>query len=290
MRIAIIGATGMLGSSVYKTLKDKCDLVLTARSQEKFDKLEEVHGGIRHHTGIIFDAVNYDTPSSIHVASLARRIGPVDLAINCIGVLNKFAPGKTPSVREYYMINMALPIQLSWLFRSKLIHPSTDCVFDGTSAPYSESSSPSPSYGIYGYAKLIADEEVRARSLVLRCCLIGEELYDDAFQMFAWIKRQKRAGGYTHWFISPITGVEFGKVCWRIATQNFIYPEGGLVHLATPQLSKYEILEKYIEVRQLDVQLWADASKQADKTLITEHPDMVKALQIAPFEQMMEEL
>ncbi len=290
MRIAIIGATGMLGSSVYKTLKDKCDLVITARNEGKFAQLEKAYGGTRHHTKIIFDAVDYVYPSHIRVNNLQQEIGQVDMVINCVGVLNKFAAGETPSVHEYYMINTELPINLARCYGSKLIHPSTDCVFDGKVPPYSEVSPPSPSYGIYGYAKLIADEVVCTQSLVLRCCLIGEEIYDDAFQMFAWIKRQKRAGGYTKWMITPITGVEFGNVCWRMACSLRPYPEGGLLHLATPSISKYEILKKYIEVRQLKVDLYEDDSKVADKSLVTEYPFELAALEIASFDQQMEEL
>ena len=91
-RIAIIGATGMLGSSVYKVLKDKCDLVLTARSQEQFDLLEKVHGGTSIHKKIIFDVLHPDLLSEHKVQDLTELIGvgDIDLVINCIGVLNKF--------------------------------------------------------------------------------------------------------------------------------------------------------------------------------------------------------
>ncbi|GAF95339.1 unnamed protein product, partial [marine sediment metagenome] len=127
-RVAIIGATGMLGSSIYKVLKDKCDLVLTARSQQQFNQLEKVYGGTSEHTKIIFDAVHHTIPSEHRVQDLSERIGKVDLVINCIGVLNKFLPGQTPTPREYFMINTELPISLSKIYGPKLIHPSTDCV------------------------------------------------------------------------------------------------------------------------------------------------------------------
>ena len=57
-KVAIIGSTGMLGNSAYKVLKDKCDLVLTARTQQKFDLLESVHGGTENHKKILFDVTN----------------------------------------------------------------------------------------------------------------------------------------------------------------------------------------------------------------------------------------
>lgn len=288
-RVAIIGATGMLGSSIYKVLKDKCNLVITSRSRRQFNLLENVYGGTSAHTKIIFDAM-HSTRSSEHlVQNLSERIGKVDLVINCIGVLNKFRPGQTPTPREYFMINTELPINLSKIYGSKLIHPSTDCVFNGTDAPYTESSSPAPSYGIYGYAKLFADEAVKERSHVFRCCLIGEELREDAFQMLTWFKRQQSVGGYTHWIITPITGVEFGNICWRILTEK-IKIKPNLLHLATPPISKYEILYQYKELKHLDVELIRNDTVRTNKSLATEYPEELAKLRIADFDTQLREL
>lgn len=289
-RVAIIGSTGMLGSSIYKVMKDKCDLVLTARSHKQFDQLEKVYGGTSAHTKIIFDAVHRTISSEHRVQDLSELIGEVDLVINCIGVLNKFSPGQTPTPREYFMINTELPINLSKIYGPKLIHPSTDCVFDGTVAPYTESSPPVPSYGLYGYAKLFADEVVQERSQVFRCCLIGEELREDSFQMFTWFKRQKSVvGGYTNWIITPITGVEFGNVCWRILSEGIeITPN--LLHLATPAISKYDILRQYKELKGLSVELIPNIDVQANKTLTTEYPEELAKLRIADLATQLREL
>ena len=290
-RVAILGATGMLGSSVYKALKDKCDLVLTARSQQQFDQLEKVYGGTSAHTKIIFDIVRPTIRAEHLVDDLYERIQEVDLVINCIGVLNKFLPGQTPTPQEYFRINTELPISLSHFYGPKLIHPSTDCVFGSTNtgAPYTESSPPSPSYGIYGYAKLFADEVVKKRSQVFRCCLIGEELREDAFQLFTWFKRQKSVGGYTQWIITPITGVEFGNVCWRILSEDIkIIPN--LLHLATPSISKYDILLQYKELKGLDVVLYTAHGVKADKALATEYPEELAKLRIADFATQLREL
>lgn len=288
-RVAIIGATGMLGSSIYNALKDKCDLVLTARSQQQFDQLEKVYGGTSEHKKIIFDAVRHTIPSEYLVQDLSERIEKVDLVINCIGVLNKFLPRRTPTPREYFMINTELPISLSKIYGPKLIHPSTDCVFDGNVAPYTESSPYAPSYGLYGYTKLFADEVVKERSQVFRCCLIGEELREDAFQILTWFKRQKSAGGYTHWIITPITGVEFGNVCWRILTEDIkITPN--LLHLATPAISKYDILQQYKELKELDIELIRNENVRANKSLITEYPEELAKLRIADFATQLRKL
>lgn len=289
-RVAIIGATGMLGSSIYKVLKNKCNLILTARSQTQFDQLEKVYGGISAHQKIIFNAVHNTILSEHLVQNLSELIGEVDLVINCIGVLNKFSSGKTPTAREYFMINTELPINLSRVYGPKLIHPSTDCVFDGTTAPYTESSPPTPSYGLYGYAKLFADEVVKERSQVFRCCLIGEELCKDSFQMFTWFKRQKKVvGGYTNWIITPITGVEFGNVCWRILSEGIeITPN--LLHLATPAISKYDILRQYKELKGLDIELIPNIDVYANKTLTTEYPEEFAKLKIADFATQLREL
>lgn len=292
-RIAILGATGMLGNSAYKTLKDKCDLVITARSNERFDELERVRGTSKNEVKkIIFNVT--DDPKTLpeRTRVLIEEIGEVNLVINCIGVLNKFAPGMTPTPRQYYAINTEFPIYLSQWYERKLIHPSTDCVFSGkvdTAHLYSENSSYSPSYGIYGYAKMFADEVVKERSLVLRCCLIGEELSSNAFQMLAWVQRQQTAGGYTQHIISPITGVEFTNVCWRILTEQ-IGIEPMILHLATPPISKYAILEKYIVVKNLPVVLTPDSSVVLCKALSTDYQPIFDKLKVASLDDMLKEL
>jgi len=288
-RIAIIGATGMLGSSVYGALKDKCDLVLTARSADKFDQLDKVYGGVLDHTRMLFNAVHPMTPTIHRVQDLAEQIGDVDMVINCIGVLNKFRGGQIPTPHEYYMINTELPIALSMTYGSKLIHPSTDCVFDGKNGPYTENSPPAPSYGLYGYTKIFADVVVQLRSQVFRCCLLGEELDPDAFQMFTWFKRQERVEGYNKWVISPITGVEFGKVCWRILDEGIeIGPN--LLHIATPPLSKYRILQMYRVQNGLEVEVRQDDNVTANKVLVTEYPEELAKLRIADFGTQLDEL
>ncbi|KKM77021.1 hypothetical protein LCGC14_1374290 [marine sediment metagenome] len=288
-RVAIIGSTGMLGSSVYKVLNGKCSLVLTARSKEQFEDLDKVHGGVYVHERHIFDAINPSISIARRVQWLSEAIGDVDMVINCVGVLNKFKLGMTPSTRDYFTINTELPINLSEIYGKKLIHPSTDCVFDGTAGPYTEDSLPSPSYGVYGYAKLFADEVVKERSQVFRCCLIGEEIREDSFQMFTWFKRQKSVEGYTNWIITPITGVEFGNVCWRILAENIeIAPN--LLHLATAPISKYNILRQYKELKGLDIELIQNGNVQANKTLVTEYPEELAKLRIADFATQLKEL
>lgn len=289
MRVAIIGTTGLLGNAIYKVLKDKCALVLTARSQDQFDLLEKIHGGTVKHKKIIFNAVHPTIPHRYQTQQLAKSIGKVDMVINCIGVLNKFHPGMTPTPREYYAINTELPIYLSEIYGPKLIHPSTDCVFDGMHGPYTEKSAYCPSYGIYGYSKLFADEVVKEASSVFRCCLIGDELREDAFQLFSWIKQQKTIGGYTDWTITPITGIEFGKMCFRILEED-INLAPGVLHLATDPVSKYDILCKYKELHGLDVEITKDNSVQLNKVLGTIYPDALIKLKIASFEHMMADL
>ena len=106
--------------------------------------------------------------------------------------------------------------------------------------------------------------------------------------MFSWFKRQKTASGYTNCIITPITGVEFANVCWRILTENL--PWTGLLHIATEPISKYEILKKYKEVKGLNIELLRDPSVKINKSLITNFSRAYETLKVASFDQMMEEL
>ena len=53
--IALVGPTGMLGSMVYNVLKDKYNLVLIFRNQEKLAVLDDFYGSVKNHNIIKFD-------------------------------------------------------------------------------------------------------------------------------------------------------------------------------------------------------------------------------------------
>ena len=48
-KIAIFAPTGMLGSMVYKVLKDKYELILVYRDEDKLKILNDAYGDVNKH-------------------------------------------------------------------------------------------------------------------------------------------------------------------------------------------------------------------------------------------------
>src|SRR3990172_12094139 len=135
--VAIIGVTGMVGSMVYGELKRDHALVLIYRNDTKLKRLEKQYGGVTVHQSIKFDfsssLLDYtrgfsNTHSHIKMTQLVHSIGEVDAVINCLGIIR---PPRSSYQSLTFFINAAVPHLLASIYKSKLIHVTTDCVFNG---------------------------------------------------------------------------------------------------------------------------------------------------------------
>ena len=293
-KIAIISPTGMLGSGVYSVLKDKYDLVLVYRNEEKIKKLNDVYGGINKHKLIKFDLREiysdylsefYTKTNSSKLKELFESIGEVDTLINCAGIINVYA-AKDPGFTLF--LNGALPHLLSENYRNRLIQITTDCAFSGVEGyPYDENSSKNPQ-DIYGLSKILG--EPKDKSLVLRTSIIGSEIAEHV-SLLDWFRQQegKTVKGFANYFWNGITTKQFGKICDEIITNSEKYPQTGLYHIFSDTVSKYEMLFRVKEKYNIDCQVKKDEEQRLNRTLSTIY-DFNKKLNIPSFDKMMEEL
>lgn len=107
---------------------------------------------------------------------------------------------------------------------ARLIHISSDALFDGLSPPYSESDRPSPVHD-YGRAKAAAEEIVAALPdhVIVRTSLIyGLEIEDRSTE---WIRRALRAGQAVVLFEdqirNPVWTVTLSQACLELAQSDF---------------------------------------------------------------------
>ena len=245
-RIAIIGATGMLGSMVYRVLKDTSRLVVIYRDEAKIRLLNMRYGNIKEHTLLRMDFrdlySDFVKGKSISNRDVLRRfvasVGDVDAVINCAGIIR---PGTASDQSFTFFVNGALPHILSRIYKEKLVHVSTDCVFDGKKgAPYKETDTPTPR-DIYGLSKSIG--EPPEYSLVLRTSLIGPEL-EGQTSLLGWFLHQKGVvSGFTNHFWNGVTTKQFGTIYRSVIENRNKFPRRGLFHIFSDAHSKYEILK-----------------------------------------------
>jgi dTDP-4-dehydrorhamnose reductase len=144
LRVLVTGAAGMLGAEVLPLLGADCDVVAA-------------------------DLDEFDLRDAEAVSAFVTRAAP-QVVVNCAAYTNVDAAESDPAsafaVNADGAGNVAAAAAAAG---ARMVHMSTDYVFDGTSSrPYSEEDRPCP-LGVYGRSKLEGERRVLAAA---RDCLI----------------------------------------------------------------------------------------------------------------------
>jgi dTDP-4-dehydrorhamnose reductase len=231
-RVLILGASGMLGNTLFRLLSGKPDL--------------HVYGTIRSESVKRFfpSAMVDRLMSDVEVVQQDKlvkaffQIRP-DIVINCVGLVKQLPEADDPLAA--ISINALLPHRLAMLcelIEAKLVHISTDCVFSGEKGSYYESDLPDAA-DMYGRSKLLG-EIAYPHTITLRTSIIGHEL-QSRHGLLDWFLGQKTAvKGYANAIYSGVTTVEMARIIseYVIPTINL----SGLYHVAAEPISKYELL------------------------------------------------
>ena len=158
MRILITGAFGQLGHALQSVLSKKSnyELICTGRKVKKGQ-----------------EGIPLDIRNQVALKELINTTAP-DILINLAAMTNVDACELNPKLAGE--INVAGLQHICDSFKGKIIHLSTDYVFDGTSGPYKEDDPLNP-ISIYGKTKLASEHillEKDIKNLVIR----GNVLYD----------------------------------------------------------------------------------------------------------------
>ena len=158
MRILITGAFGQLGHALQSVLsrKSNYELICTGRKIKKGQ-----------------EGIPLDIRNQVALKELINTTAP-DILVNLAAMTNVDACELNPKLAGE--INVAGLQHICDSFKGKIIHLSTDYVFDGTSGPYKEDDPLNP-ISIYGKTKLASEHillEKDIKNLVIR----GNVLYD----------------------------------------------------------------------------------------------------------------
>jgi dTDP-4-dehydrorhamnose reductase len=261
-KILILGVTGMLGHALFDRLSGHkyLDVHATARSTEGLsrwfpnDLFERIRGNV--------DADNFDTIIRV-IADLKPNV-----VINCIGIIKQMAAAQDPIIS--ISINALFPHRLALVCKvanARMIHISTDCVFNGAKGGYSENDS-SNATDLYGRTKFLG-EVYYPHCVTLRTSIIGHEL-KGKHSLIEWFLAQKgKVQGYTNAIYSGFPTVEMARIIGEYIIPNTDLK--GLYHLSSDPISKYELLrlvaEKY--KKQIEIEPFDDfrLDRSLDSTL-----------------------
>jgi dTDP-4-dehydrorhamnose reductase len=228
MRILITGASGLLG----------LNLALQARKQG------EVFGTVYSHelAKVPFKVIQADLKDDRELAACIEEVKP-DIIFNCAALANLEACESDPdSARE---LNVTLPERMAVISQQhsiKLVHFSTDAVFDGQRGDYSESDLPNP-LSVYAKSKLEGEQAVLrsdSRALVVRVNFYGYSLLGrrSLAEFFLYnLAAGTRVFGFNDVHFCPLLVQHLGNILMEMVKNDL----KGLYHVVSPQnLSKYE--------------------------------------------------
>ena len=187
-----------------------------------------------------FDSIKGDVRN---LQELSRIINDnyYDAVINAVGILNNQAEEDKESA---VYINSYLPHFLSKITKelnTKIVHISTDCVFAGNHAPYSENDIPD-GRTFYSRSKALG-EIIDNKNITIRTSVVGPDLNYDGIGLLNWFMKQKgEVNGYTKVMWTGVTSLELARIIEHATTNNIT----GLFNMVGKEnISKCELLKLF---------------------------------------------
>ncbi len=259
-RILIIGASGMLGHKLFQKLLPNSDWDIFA--SVRCDITQSPYCNIPLFSNNIIDGI--DVRDQVGVENMLNELKP-DWVINCAGIIKQRDSAK--NIVSCIEINALFPHKLAEIVAGnggRLIHFSTDCVFNGKKGNYTENDL-SDAEDLYGKTKFLG-ETVAENSITLRTSIIGRELINHK-SLLDWFLSQngKTVNGYKKAIYSGITTNEMANVVMLIINK---YPDlSGLYQVVSEPVSKYDLLQKIKQAFKLDIEIKEDSVFCIDRSM-----------------------
>ena len=233
-RILILGGAGMLGHLLlrYFSVSPDYEVYATARSMAGLEAQFSKDLAARFYPGSV------DSNCIDSVIQALASVHP-DVVINCIGIIKQLPIANDPLTA--ITVNALLPHRLALICRaagSRLIHISTDCVFDGKKGMYTEQDQ-SNAEDLYGRSKFLG-EVADPHCVTLRTSIIGHEL-KGGYGLIEWFLGQTgKVRGFRKAIYSGFPTIELARIMREHVLPN---PElSGVYQVSSEPISKYDLL------------------------------------------------
>lgn len=268
MRYLILGVNGMAGHVIAQYLKEKGhEVVGFARRESPVCKT--ILGDARNRTDV----------------DNALETGDYDVVVNCIGVLNKHVDA---SLADGIYLNSAWPHLLAEKLagkKTKLIHISSDCVFEGTRGHYTELDHPD-AVSYYGRSKSLG-EVVDCENLTLRTSIVGPELKTDGIGLFHWFMKQTGSvAGYKKVIWAGVTTLQLAKNI----EEDILKQKTGLYHLVNNDtICKHDLLQLFnLSFRKNPIDITLNDTVFSDRSLLCTSEG--QRFSVPSYQQMVKEM
>jgi dTDP-4-dehydrorhamnose reductase len=264
-KILIVGSKGMAGHMLRQFLieSEAFEVIDVSRDDECF------------RSSYSFDLTDLEQLKSI------LDIEKPDVIVNCVGILNQVAEANP---ERSIFINSFIPHFLAGRCK-RLIHISTDCVFNGLKGNYSESDR-KDGLGYYAESKSLG-EVTYGPHLTIRTSIIGPELKSNGGGLLHWFLNQSgEIQGYSNALWTGVTTLQLAKFIKDLIDKPEIT---GLVHYTNNiKISKLNILKLISLVFNKKISIIPAEDYHVDKSLVNTRTDV--DLVIPGYEIMIREL
>lgn len=279
-RVLVLGASGMLGSTLFRAFSRDPDLQTFGAVREANTK--------RHFAPVLHDAlipnVRLDGESGLLTA---LGVAKPDVVVNCIGIIKQL-----PSANDHLeslAINATLPHRLAKYCDAtgaRLVHFSTDCVFSGKHGNYREEDFPD-AYDLYGRTKFLGEVAYK-NSITLRTSIIGHEL-DRSKSLVDWFLSQStEVKGFTKAVFSGLPTIEVARVVKEHVIPN---PNlSGLFHLSVDPINKYDLLNLVASTYGKTINIIPDDKLVIDRSLNSDRFRTATGFQPKPWPDLIKDM
>lgn len=258
MSVLVLGATGLIGNRLVRTLSEDFDVFGTTR-QLKFPN-PKFYQLLKKENWLIIS----DLKKMFEIEAKIKKLKP-NVIVNCLGITKQKAGAF--DIQESMTVNALFPHQLSTICREldiRLIHFSTDCVFSGQKGNYTEDDIPDP-IDTYGRTKVLG-ELLNDHDLTIRTSFVGREI--SSFKnLFEWViqNKNKKVQAYPNAIYSGLTTLTLSQIIKTIIIKHPTL--SGLWHISSEPVSKYELLSNLNNELALKMDIQKDESFICDRSL-----------------------
>jgi dTDP-4-dehydrorhamnose reductase len=257
MKILVVGANGMIGSSVFRVLSEKVDWQVFGTVRFMHDE-HFLESSLSKNVIQGVDLNNAD--SLIYVLDKIRP----NVVVNCAGITKHRVLGENPL--DFLPINSLIPHRLANLCKligARLIHVSSDCVFSGSKGNYVESDFPD-AIDVYGKSKALG-EVCYPHAVTLRTSTIGHELKSKYGLLDWFLSQEGSCKGYARAVFSGLPTVVFAQI-----VRDVVIPRtelSGLYHVSAKPINKFELLKLIANVYGKNIEVISDSDLVIDRSL-----------------------
>ena len=257
MKILVVGASGMIGSTVLRVMSENKDWevfgTIRSASVKHFFPAEIAER--------LVNGVDVEYPDAL--MKVLDAIRP-NVVINCAGLTKHKPEADDPLIS--LPINALMPHRLAGLCKmigARLVHVSTDCVFSGEKGGYTETDF-SDARDAYGKSKAMG-EVYYPHTITLRTSTIGHELQSKYGLLDWFLSQEGSCKGYKRAIFSGLPTVVFAQVIRDVVIPNVEL--SGLYHVAAKPINKFELLKMISSVYGKPIEIVADDIMVIDRSL-----------------------